>query len=253
MPNSPELAAALSAAEAAARVIRECYLQPIGVRTKADGSPVTDADVRSEQAIRAVLGERFPGYAFYGEETGRSGSGDNLWIVDPIDGTKSFVRGYPLFSTQIGLERRGALIVGVSCAPLYGELAWAERGGGAFLNDKPLAVSQISTFEGAALSFGNIESLAQSPRWAKLGAIVPRFHRTRGYGDFLHYHLLAAGKIDAVIETDVDILDISALVTIVEEAGGRFTTLDGSRITQRAESVLATNGLLHDELLAALN
>jgi histidinol-phosphatase len=253
MAHSPELEAALSAAEAAARVIRECYLKPIDIRTKSDGTPVTDADVRSEQAIRELLSAQFPGYAFFGEETGRSGSGDNIWIVDPIDGTKSFVRGYPFFSTLIALERRSELILGVSSAPVYGELAWAERGGGAFLNGRPIEVSGISSFERATLSTGNMDSFAASPRWAKLGRLVPRFHRTRGYGDFLNYHLLAAGKIEAVIETDINILDLAALVPIVEEAGGRFTTLEGERITQDAESVLATNGRLHEELLAALN
>ena len=253
MAHSPELEAALTAAEAAARVIRECYLKPIDIRTKSDGTPVTDADVGSEQAIREVLSARFPDYAFFGEETGRSGSGENVWIVDPIDGTKSFVRGYPFFSTLIGLERSGQLIVGVSSAPIYGELAWAERGSGAFLNGRAIEVSRISTFARATLSTGNLDSFANSPRWAKLGKLVPKFHRTRGYGDFLNYHLLAAGKIEAVIETDINILDLAALVPIVEEAGGRFTTLEGDRITQEAQSVLATNGRIHEELLSALN
>jgi histidinol-phosphatase len=253
MANSAELEAALTAAEAAARVIRECYLRPIDIRTKSDGTPVTEADVRAEHGIKEVLSARFPGYAFFGEETGRSGSGQNVWIVDPIDGTKSFVRGYPFFSTLIGLERNSEYILGVSSAPLYGELAWAERGRGAFLNGRPIEVSTISTFEQATLSTGNMDSFARSPRWAKLGKLVPKFHRTRGFGDFLNYHLLAAGKLEAVIETDINILDIAAMVAIVEEAGGRFTTLEGERITQNAVSVLATNGRLHDELLAALN
>ena len=121
MTPSPELAAALEAAEAAARVIRECYARPLAVTVKADRSPVTEADVRAEQAIRAVLAARFPGHGFYGEETGRSGGGDSLWLVDPIDGTKAFVREYPLFSTQIALLRAGRLVLGVSSAPLYGE------------------------------------------------------------------------------------------------------------------------------------
>jgi histidinol-phosphatase len=252
MTPSPELAAALEAAEAAARVIRALYARNVAVRLKPDQSPVTEADVGAEEAIRAVLRGHFPDHAFYGEETGRSGSGDSLWLVDPIDGTKAFVRGYPMFSTQIALLRAGRLVLGVSSAPLYGELAYAERGAGAWLNDRPLAVSEVATLEAAALSAGNLRSLAAGPRWSAYGRIVARVNRIRGYGDFLHYHLLAGGKIDAVIESDVNILDIAALVTIVEEAGGRFTALDGAPVGLDTTTVLASNGRLHAPLLAAL-
>jgi histidinol-phosphatase len=254
MTPSPELAAALEAAEAAARVIRELYQQKIAVRFKADQSPVTDADLRAEEAIRRVLAARFPGHAFHGEETGGGGGseGDSLWLVDPIDGTKAFVRGYPMFSTQIALLRGGRLVLGVSNAPFYGELAYAERGAGAWLNGRRLAVSAVATLEAAALSAGNLRTLASGPRWANYGAVVARLGRIRGYGDFLHYHLLAAGKIDAVVESDVNILDIAALVTVVEEAGGRFTTLSGAPVTLDTTTVLASNGRLHDTLLAAL-
>ncbi len=252
MTPSPELAAALEAAEAAARVIRECYARNLAVRVKADRSPVTEADVRAEQAIRAVLAARFPAHAFYGEETGRSGGGDSLWLVDPIDGTKAFVREYPMFSTQIALMRAGRLVLGVSSAPLYGELACAERGAGAWLNGRRLRVSDVATLEAAALSAGNLRTLASGPGWARYGAVVARVNRIRGYGDFLHYHLLAAGKIDAVLESDVNILDIAALVTIVEEAGGRFTALDGAAVGLDTTSVLAANPRLHTQLRVAL-
>ena len=252
MTPSPELAAALDAAEAAARVIRECYARKLAVRLKQDRTPVTEADLQAEQAIRAVLGARFPRHGFLGEESGRHGGDDALWLVDPIDGTKAFVREYPMFSTQIALWRAGGLELGVSSAPLYGELAWAERGAGAWLNGRRLAVSDVGTIDAAALSTGNLRGLAASPGWASLGRVVARVDRIRGYGDFLHYHLLAAGKIDAVIESDVSILDIAALVTIVEEAGGRFTALDGGTVGLATTTVLATNGRLHAPLLAAL-
>ena len=252
MTPSPELAAALEAAEAATRVIRAHYQKNIAVVLKADQSPVTAADVAAEQAIRAVLATRFPAHAFLGEETGRTGTGELLWLVDPIDGTKAFVRDYPMFSTQIALMRAGELVLGVSCAPLYGELAWAERGAGAWLNDRPLHVSLIDRLAAATVSSGNLKSLAAGPRWSRYGALVTGVDRSRGYGDFLHYHLLAAGKIDAVIETDVNILDIAALVTIVEEAGGRFTDLDGRPVGLATTTVLASNGALHAALLDAL-
>src|SRR5581483_2571160 len=139
---SKELQAALEAAQAAAEVIRSLYQKNIAVKTKSDASPVTEADVRAEEVIKSILSRHFPGYGFYGEETGQhSMTAESVWLVDPIDGTKSFVRECPFFSTQIALLRAGRLVVGVSSAPAYGELAWAESGGGAFMNDKPIHVS----------------------------------------------------------------------------------------------------------------
>ena len=197
------------------------------MRIKADKSPVTEADVRCEIAIREILETRFPTYGFFGEETGSRGEdAEYLWLVDPIDGTKAFIREYPMFSTQIALMRRGELVLGVSSAPVYGELAYAERGRGAYLNGRALAVSGVSTLESATLSSGNMKSLATGPRWSRYGELVARLNRIRGYGDFLHYHLLAAGKIDAVVETDVNILDICACAAIVTR--GRWP-LHGAR------------------------
>ena len=215
---------------------------------------MTEADVRCEIAIREILEARFPAHGFFGEETGSRGAdAESLWLVDPIDGTKAFVREYPMFSTQIALMRRGEIVLGVSSAPVYGELSFAERGCGAYLNGKPIAVSQVATLEAAALSSGNMKSLASGGQWARYGALVARVGRIRGYGDFLHYHLLASGKIDAVIETDVNILDIAACAAIVSEAGGRFTDLSGAPLTLQSTSVLATNGRLHAPVLAALS
>ncbi len=253
MNLSPELRAALDAAEQAAVIARSLYQRNLDVRIKADKSPVTEADVRCEIAIREILESRFPAFGFFGEETGSRDEGaESLWLVDPIDGTKAFVREYPMFSTQIALMRRGEIVLGVSSAPVYGELAYAERGSGAYLNGKPIAVSQVSALESAALSSGNMKTLATGGQWTRYGQLVSRVGRIRGYGDFLHYHLLAAGKIDAVIESDVNILDIAACAAIVTEAGGLFTDLRGAPITLRSNSVLATNGRLHAAVLEAL-
>jgi histidinol-phosphatase len=253
MNLSAELEAALEAAERAANIARSLYQSNIDVRIKADKTPVTEADVRCEMAIREILEARFPAHGFYGEETGsRATDAESLWLVDPIDGTKAFVREYPMFSTQIALMRAGEIVLGVSSAPVYGELAYARRGGGAYLNGKPIKVSQVSDISAAALSSGNVRSLAAGRQWARYGRLVAQVDRIRGYGDFLHYHLLAAGKIDAVVETDVNILDIAACVAIVGEAGGRFTDLGGAPITLASTSVLATNGLLHAPVLEAL-
>lgn len=251
---SKELQAAREAAEAAAVVIRSLYQKKLQVMTKADASPVTEADVRAEEAIRAVLSERFPGYGFFGEETGRHGmAAQNIWLVDPIDGTKSFVRECPFFSTQIALMREGRFVLGVSSAPAYGEIAWAEEGAGAYLNERPIRVSTVADLAGSIVSSGNLKSLARSSGWARFGELIGRVSRIRGYGDFVHYHLLARGSLDIVLESDVNILDIAALTVIVHEAGGQFTDLHGGPVGLDTTTALATNGALHSAVLEALD
>jgi histidinol-phosphatase len=253
MTQSTRLEAALRAAAEAAELVLAAYRGGVAARVKADGSPVTDADIAAEEAIRAVVAARFPDDGFHGEETAASRTdAEHVWLVDPIDGTKSFVRRYPMFSTQIAVMRRGQLQLGVSSAPAYGEVAWAERGAGAFLDGEPLGVSRIARLEEATLSTGNLRSLAGSPRWASFGRLVCRLDRIRGFGDFLHYHLLAAGRIDAVLESDIGVLDVAALTVIVEEAGGRVTDLEGRPIGLGSRSILATNGRLHEAVLDAL-
>ena len=233
MDPSPELKAALDAAEQAALIARSLYRHNLEVRIKADKSPVTEADLKCELAIREILEARFPGHGFYGEETGSRGAdAESVWLVDPIDGTKAFVREYPMFSTQIALMRRGrdrarslvrarlrrARVRRTRLRSVPQRRGGArERGiharcGGAFLGQPE--VSRRRRRSGRSY-----------------GRLVARVNRIRGYGDFLHYHLLAAGKIDAVIESDVNILDIAASVAIVTEAGGRFTDLGGAPIT----------------------
>ena len=250
---SDVLRAALDAAQDAARISREYYAGNFTVTTKEDLTPVTQADVECEEAIRGVILERFPDHGFYGEETGRTREdAEFLWLVDPIDGTKGFVRQYPFFSTQIALMHRGEIVLGVSSGTMMDELAWAEVGKGAWLNGARLTVSEIADPHRAAVSTGNLKSLARSEGWRQLAEIVARADRTRGYGDFYHYHLLAAGKIEAVIESDVNILDIAALSIIVSEAGGVFTDLNGNKPTLETRSVLAANPALHAEYLARL-
>jgi len=251
---SKELTAALEAARAAADVIRAYYRRDPRVQIKPDQSPVTEADVRAEEVIRATLARSFPGYGFCGEETGQHAMGaESIWLVDPIDGTKSFVRETPFFSTQIALMRGGELVLGVSNAPAYGELAWAERGGGAFLNEQSIRVSEVGTLADAFVSIGNLKRLTQPSRWPRLGEFLGGVARVRGYGDFVHYHLLARGSLEVVIESDVNILDIAALVVLVREAGGTFTDLAGAPVGLGTTSVLATNGAVHAAVLAALS
>ena len=248
--HSQELAAALDAARAAAEVIRGFYQRNVKIEVKADKTPVTEADVKSEEAIRELLTKRFPSYGFYGEETGKSDmNAESVWLVDPIDGTKSFVRECPFFSTQIALMRGGRFVLGVSCAPAYDELAWAERGGGAYLNGKAISVSKVAALDGAIVSSGNLKTLAKSPAWPRFANLIGATNRIRGYGDFVHYHLLARGALDVVVESDVNILDIAALTVIVAEAGGTFTDLTGAPVGLETTTVLATNGPLHGAVM----
>jgi histidinol-phosphatase len=241
---------AREAAEAAAVVIRHHYRRNVAVETKADETPVTIADREAEAAIKRVLKRAFPDHAFYGEEFGREGDSDFLWLIDPIDGTKAFIRDYPMFSTQIALMHRGELVVGVSSAPEFGETAWARKGGGAFLNGERIHVAATDKLDArAAISIGNVKTLTRDARWDVLGDLIRRAGRIRGYGDFLHYHLLARGCIDVVVESDVNILDIAACAVIVREAGGVFTDLEGCELKLETRSVLAGTGVLHAEAL----
>lgn len=246
--------AALLAADASEKVIAG-YLSSGDwqVQYKADDTPVTEADVETEKAIRAVLAEHASNASFYGEETGRTDTlsasvaesdgnqaGELLWLVDPIDGTKSFIRNMPFFSTQIALMHNGELVVGVSNAPVYGERLVASHGCGVSLNNTEVKCRNVTTLSDAFLSMGNLDSMAHQPAaWSALADVVKQVRRVRGYGDFCHYHQLCCGQTDLIIESDVNILDIAALTVGVREAGGIITDLLGQAITLDTTSVLA--------------
>ena len=249
------LTAAREAAAAAADVIRHYWQHGVAVEIKSDATPVTVADREAELTIRKVLTAALPQAAIYGEEFGgadEAAGTDLLWLVDPLDGTKSFVRRTPFFSTQIALMQRGELVLGVSSAPIYGETMWATRDGGAWLDGERVHVAPTTAMAQASLSTGNLRTLTGDARWAALGALVRECNRTRGYGDFCHYHLLARGSLDLVIESDVNILDIAALAVIVREAGGVFTDLYGNALSLETTSVLAAAPGIYDEALTRL-
>lgn len=235
------------------------------VSTKSDESPVTEVDVAAEQAIKAVLLGALPQAAFFGEETGHTTaqaradstiSAPTLrWLVDPIDGTKSFIRGMPFYSTQIALEQDGQLIVGVSNAPAYRERVVAIAAQGTRLNTQSVNVrSEITRVEDAFLSSGNLTTLALDPdRWSRYGELVSRAGRVRGYGDFCHYHQLCCGQTDLIVESDVNILDIAALTVAIRSAGGVITDLEGLPIDENTTSVLAAGSqALHSDVLELL-
>lgn len=244
---------ALQASEAAEKVVRYYYDRNVEVEIKEDRTPVTIADVETEKAIKEIILGAFPDHGFYGEETGKTNAdADYLWLIDPIDGTKSFVRQYPFFSTQIALMHKGELVVGVSNGMMFNELAWAAKGQGAFLNGKQIQVSTIPELDLSTLSMGNIATIAGTDQWKNLGELVQAVHRVRGYGDFYHYHLLASGKAEVIVESDLNILDIAALTVIMREAGAVVTELDGGEINLDTSNLLATTPTVRQAVLDIL-
>ena len=227
------------------------------VSFKSDDSPVTEVDIATEHAIKAVLAEKGPEADFYGEETGRTDTDNSdasqalLWLVDPIDGTKSFIRNMPFYSTQIALQVNGELCVGVSNAKAYGQRLTACKGAGVFLNGESVQTRQITDLSDVFLSTGNLTTLANNlEAWSNLAEVVKTVRRVRGYGDFCHYHQLCAGQTDLIIESDVNILDIAALTVGVREAGGVITDLAGAPISLETSSVLAAaTPALHAQVL----
>ncbi|WP_158885899.1 inositol monophosphatase family protein [Rhodanobacter sp. L36] len=251
--SSRALAAARDAASAAADIIRHYWQRGVVTELKPDATPVTVADREAEQAIRDILRTALPQASIYGEEFGLEGErGGLMWLVDPLDGTKSFVRRTPFFSTQIALMDGDELVLGVSSAPIYGETMWASAGEGAWMDGERVQVADITAMSDASISTGNIKTLTGDARWDALGALIRDSNRIRGYGDFCHYHLLARGSLDLVIESDVNILDIAALAVIVREAGGVFTDIEGAPLTLDTRSVLAGSPSIHAQALSRL-
>ncbi len=226
------------------------------VTAKPDLSPVSDADTAAEQAIRAALAAERPEDAVSGEEFGSTGSGARRWVLDPIDGTKNFVRAVPVWATLIALLDGDDPVVGVVSAPALGRRWWAARGTGAWgsvFGGEPtrLRVSQVSALADASLSYASLSGWAALGRREAFVALTERVWRSRAYGDFWSYMLVAEGAVDVAAEPELSLWDMAALAPIVTEAGGRFSALDGTDGVHGG-SAAASNGVLHDEFLAAL-
>jgi histidinol-phosphatase len=224
------------------------------VETKPDLTPVTEVDRAVEAAIREHLGRVRPGEPVLGEEFGADGGGraaEVRWIVDPIDGTKNYVRSIPVWATLIAVEREGELTAGLASAPALGRRWWAARGRGAFADGAPIAVSSVSRLEDAQLCFGGLRTWAAAGLQDGFLALAGRCWRSRGFGDFWMHMLVAEGSADIAAEGEVNLWDLAAVKVIVEEAGGRFTDLGGVA-TASGGSAVSTNGLLHDEVLRLL-
>ncbi|QEO10441.1 inositol monophosphatase family protein [Protaetiibacter larvae] len=252
-----DLAVALTLAAEADLIALDRYsAQDLDIQLKVDKSIVTDADTRVERMIRAHLAEARPGDAILGEEFGSEGDAARRWIVDPIDGTSNFARGVPIWGTLLSLTVDGDPVVGVVSAPALGRRWWGAKGLGAFVqhgDEEPrrLRVSGIDSLADATLSYNNLQGWDEAGYLEQLIGFSRSVLRTRAFGDLWAYMLLAEGAIDVVGEFDLKPWDIAALVPIVREAGGRFTTVDGGDPLS-SSGVLASNGLLHDAALAHL-
>jgi histidinol-phosphatase len=256
--NRRDLALALELADLADRRTMERFrAEDLVVETKPDLTPVTEVDWAVEELLRKRIAAERPDDLVVGEELGADGAdgaggaGTARWIIDPIDGTKNYVRGVPVFATLIALERDGAVAVGVASAPALGRRWWAARGEGAFVNGAPMRVSRVGRLDDAHLGHASVSS------WAARGLdhgfleLERRCWRGRGFGDFWIHMLVAEGALDVAVEPEVSLWDVAPLQVIVEEAGGRFTSLEGAPRPDGGSAV-SSNGLLHDEVLAIL-
>ena len=243
---------AVEVARAAGDLARNYYETTFQVEHKADKSPVTIADREAEALIRARIAAAFPTDAFLGEEYGdQPGTSGFRWIIDPIDGTKSFVRHIPLWATLIGLEYQGEQIAGVAHIPVFGMTYRALRGDGAFLNERRIHVSKAATLADSLICYSSINWFTRAGREKTFIELASRTARQRGYGDFYGFVLVAEGAAELMLEHGVNPWDIAATKAIIEEAGGRFTDWDGASTIHRPDG-LASNGQVHAETLAIL-
>jgi histidinol-phosphatase len=254
--STDDLALALRLADAADAIsMRRFGALDLAIDTKPDLTPVTDADRAVEEAIRTLLAKQRPNDAIVGEEFGATSNGTGRrWVIDPIDATKNYVRGVPVWATLIGLMDGPDVIVGVVSAPAIGHRWWAGRGLGSWTSrpgGPPRAnrVSAVGNIADASLSYSDLGDWG--PRAAGFDRLTASVWRTRAYGDFWSHLLVAEGAVDVSAEPEVSIWDVAALVVIVEEAGGRVTGVDGAA-SPLAPSIVCTNGLLHVDVLGCL-
>jgi histidinol-phosphatase len=251
-----DLTLALELADAADAVtMRRFRAHDLVVETKPDLTPVTEADRATERDLRDRLARARPGDAVLGEEMGDAPppGASRRWIVDPIDGTKGYARGLPVWATLLGLEVGGELVLGVVSAPALGTRWWARRGGGAFRNGELVRVSDVARIEDAQLSYSDVQPFVAAGIGDEFLALARRCWRTRAFGDFWSHMLVADGSVDISAEVGgLALWDVAALLPIVEEAGGRWSTVAGER-PPMPETFVCTNGLVHDAVIAVLN
>ncbi|MFD9009952.1 histidinol-phosphatase [Streptomyces sp. NPDC059558] len=257
-----DLRLALDLADAADAVTMERFRAlDLQVETKPDMTPVSEADKAAEEIIRAGIGAARPHDAILGEEYGLKGSGPRRWVVDPIDGTKNYVRGVPVWATLISLMAEGEdgefrPVVGVVSAPALGRRWWATRGGGAYAGGSlgattAIGVSKVAGLADASFAYSSLSGWEEQGRLPGFLDLTRACWRTRGYGDFWPYMMVAEGSLDLCAEPELNLWDMAAIAVVVQEAGGRFTSLDGVEGVHGGNAA-ASNGLLHEEMLGLL-
>jgi histidinol phosphatase-like enzyme (inositol monophosphatase family) len=243
---SPRLAFAVEAAYRAGRLTLQYFQTGVQVETKSDETPVTAADKGAERLIRELIAEKYPDDAILGEEEGGSQAPDR-WVIDPIDGTKSFVSGVPLYATLLSYEVAGAPVLGVCYFPALDEMLYAETGQGAFCNGRSIAVSGKSVLEGSVFSCGGLSSMKKYGRADGFEKISDVALATRSWSDAYGHALVATGRIEAMVDPIVNPWDISAVSLIVREAGGRFTDFSGNDAL--GAEAISSNGHVHARVL----
>jgi histidinol-phosphatase len=248
-----DLRLALELADAAdAITLQHFQSATLSVRTKIDMTPVSEADEAAERLLRQRINAARPDDAIVGEEFGTSGAGaTRQWILDPIDGTKNYVRGIPVYATLIALVEHGRVTTGVVSAPALGRRWWAARGEGAFCNGRAMRVSRIDDFAEAHVAYASITDWDPFGKTDQMLSLIRQCTRARGFGDFWMHMLVAEGAIEIALEPQVAAWDMAAIQVIVEEAGGRFTDLAGNARFDGGSGV-STNGVLHAAVLEAL-
>lgn len=246
---SPLLSFALEAAIAGGKSTLAWFQTGVNVDRKSDASPVTIADKTAERIIRERIAQAYPHHGILGEEEGSSGSESERWIIDPIDGTKSFVAGVPMYSTLLSFERDSIPLVGVIYFPALNEIVYAERGQGCSWNGRPTRVSTESELKNAILACGGHASMAKAGHSQQMEKLAKQVLATRTWGDAYGHALVATGRAQAMIDPVVQWYDVSAVQVVIEEAGGRFTNFAGGS-EWRGEAI-STNEALHDAILGA--
>jgi histidinol-phosphatase len=243
---------ALRMASEAGKIILSYFQTTIQVETKTDNSPVTIADRKSEEALRNLMERHTPGYGIIGEEFGtQAGKADREWVIDPIDGTKAFIHGVPLFGTLLALLEGGKPVLGVISLPALGHVMHASLGGGCHLDGKPCRVSAVARIEDSLLLDGSVstmERLGHGPAWT---ALRTRAKLHRGWGDCYGHFLVAAGRAEAMVDPIVSVWDVAPMAIILPEAGGRFSALSGNPSVTEGSGV-STNGLVHGDILEGM-
>jgi histidinol-phosphatase len=252
---NPDLELAMELADAADVITMRHFLaRDLVVESKPDMTPVTEADRAVETVVAERLASARPGHALVGEEFGARGNAgaQTRWIVDPIDGTKNYIRGIPVFATLLAVEVDGEIVAGVASAPALGRRWYAARGEGAYADGTRIEVSRIADLGEARLSHSSLENWAAKGRMGQFLDLVSSVGSTRGFGDFWQHMLVAQGSLEMAVEPEVSLWDLAALKVIVEEAGGMLTDLAGVS-TPAGGNVISSNGLLHAEAIAKIS